>query len=743
MTFKRCVAGLAGVAAAITVGAVAPSTALAHPCAVSWSMSTATFLSANDSGTAWAGSIPAETNDADCAVVEESLTTALAKSDAIADDPIAATQTYEKSANMTPVGYSARIPPPGTGNSLADINSDIAFKGNYAFQGHWSGFRVVDISDPKNPTQIFNTEACRHTSGQGDVVVHGNLLIRTWDSANSEGANANATCFGHAVGAGFEGIHIFDISNPAAPTYVRQVRMAATGNETGAPAIGCGAHTATGVPDDSRGYFYLYVGGSSSACPGIDVVRIKLSDPTDAKFLHRAEHGRAASCHDNNVMLNVGGSKLGYAMCAGGNGLAMYKFDMSKPADAVGTKESPGGVERPTLIWAKRMPDETVMPAVTTGHSGSFTYDGKLLIYGHEPGGGTQSNCEAGNSLLERSLYFLNPEDGEIKGTFVQPRPQSSTENCTWHNFNVVPTYKGYYAVSGNYEMGISVFDFSNPQAVQQIAYADPAEYTPGATNAQPTAGNWSTHYYNGRIYESDIRRGLLIWELDHDAMRRVRQVDLSNPQTQTTSFVQDVDGPAITSTDEGKGFKLGSAATPQFTCTDGDSGVESCTASVTNVDTSKIGYAKYTVTAKDKAGNVTTKDVQYMVNSAEFPVPVGGTVPATLSLTMGTPASFPPFLPGVAREYTATTEATVTSTAGDATLTVSDPSTTNKGHLVNGAFFLPQPLQGLGVVKTYTGPVSNDKPLITFKQAIGANDALRTGTYSKTLTFTLSTTTP
>ena len=31
----------------------------------------------------------------------------------------------------------------------------------------------------------------------------------------------------------------------------------------------------------------------------------------------------------------------------------------------------------------------------------------------------------------------------------------------------------------------------------------------------------------------------------------------------------------------------------------------------------------------------------------------------------------------------------------------------------------------------------------LTFKQAIGANDALRTGTYSKTLTFTLSTTTP
>ena len=82
-------------------------------------------------------------------------------------------------------------------------------------------------------------------------------------------------------------------------------------------------------------------------------------------------------------------------------------------------------------------------------------------------------------------------------------------------------------------------------------------------------------------------------------------------------------------------------------------------------------------------------------------------------------------------------------STAGDATLSVADPSATNTGHLVNGAFALPQPLQGLGVVKTYNAPVSNDVATVTFKQQINANDALRTGTYSKTLTFTLSTTTP
>jgi hypothetical protein len=38
---------------------------------------------------------------------------------------------------------------------------------------------------------------------------------------------------------------------------------------------------------------------------------------------------------------------------------------------------------------------------------------------------------------------------------------------------------------------------------------------------------------------------------------------------------------------------------------------------------------------------------------------------------------------------------------------------------------------------------VSNDAVAVTFGQHVSANDALRTGAYNKTLTFTLSTTTP
>ena len=127
----------------------------------------------------------------------------------------------------------------------------------------------------------------------------------------------------------------------------------------------------------------------------------------------------------------------------------------------------------------------------------------------------------------------------------------------------------------------------------------------------------------------------------------------------------------------------------------------------------------------------------------------VGGTVPATLSLTLGPPASFGAFKPGVTRDYTASTTANVISTAGDAALTVADPSTNHPGHLVNGAFYAagaaarsPAP-SSRRRSRPGPRPVSNDAVTIPFKQSIAATDALRTGTYSRTLTFTLSTTNP
>ena len=72
----------------------------------------------------------------------------------------------------------------------------------------------------------------------------------------------------------------------------------------------------------------------------------------------------------------------------------------------------------------------------------------------------------------------------------------------------------------------------------------------------------------------------------------------------------------------------------------------------------------------------------------------VGGDVPSLLALSLPTqPGSFGTFQPTVAKHYETAAAATVTTTAGNATLSVSDPGPAAPGHLVNGTFSLPPPL--------------------------------------------------
>lgn len=137
-----------------------------------------------------------------------------------------------------------------------------------------------------------------------------------------------------------------------------------------------------------------------------------------------------------------------------------------------------------------------------------------------------------------------------------------------------------------------------------------------------------------------------------------------------------------------------------------------------------------------DTLYNAGTSAVSYAATST--PGSVGGSVPATLSLALATPAPLGPFVPGVAKTYSTSSAATVTSTAGNALLSVAGPS-----HLANGAFTLPEPLQVSFSKAAWSQPVANDAVTIGYVQPIRADDPLRTGTYSTTLTFTLSTTQP
>jgi hypothetical protein len=157
--------------------------------------------------------------------------------------------------------------------------------------------------------------------------------------------------------------------------------------------------------------------------------------------------------------------------------------------------------------------------------------------------------------------------------------------------------------------------------------------------------------------------------------------------------------------------------------------------------------YSRYRLKLTANSGEATTTIAELELLAAA-PEPgtdnvsdqgtAGGDVPPTLSLTLGPGATFGAFTPGLGKAYDTATTATVISTAGDATLSVSGDD-----HLRNGAFSLASPLQVLGASKSYAAPVSNDVVPIAFHQEIGANEPLRTGSYATTLTFTLSTTNP
>jgi hypothetical protein len=220
------------------------------------------------------------------------------------------------------------------------------------------------------------------------------------------------------------------------------------------------------------------------------------------------------SCHDNGVIL--GDAML--AACAGSNGFSVWSLD---PADG-------GSLEDPEILYSRSI------EGVSVGHSASFSWDGEILVFGHEPGGGGQAQCQVTSPEVNRSIFFFESTTGIELGRHLLPRPQTNTENCTIHNYNVVPTDKGRVLVHGSYQSGIGVVDFTDPANATEIAFADPA---PLSETTVITGGDWSSYWYNGFIYESDIRRGLLTWKLSDPAVAGAQQLDHLNPQTQETTI--------------------------------------------------------------------------------------------------------------------------------------------------------------------------------------------------------------
>jgi hypothetical protein len=407
------------------------------------------------------------------------------------------------------LGFSAR---PAT--QFAEFNSDIAFQGTRAYQGTFQGFRILDVRNPFNPHEIINYQDCKHPSGQGDVVIYRNVLTRSWDSAAAppEGA-PEWTCGGQVVPTGTQGLHVFDVSNPAAPRVAKYIPLE------------CGSHTATGVPDPRNGRLIVYSTPSSGQCDGIDVISIPLDDPDSAEYVGFEPAADLIACHDTGVILG----KVLRAACAGGNGFAVWSLN---PREG-------GSLDNPKLLYTKNIKTELGIN-INTGHSAAFSNDGETLIFGHEPNGGLSARCQATGTVLNnttypvqtddmKSFFFFETETGALQGKWTLPRDQSATENCTLHNLNTIPLKSGRdVLVHGSYQSGTAVVDFTDPANPVELAWSDPPPIVP-----PDLGGAWSSYWYNDYIYETNITEGLNIFEYVGPQVKGNFNLAYLNPQTQ------------------------------------------------------------------------------------------------------------------------------------------------------------------------------------------------------------------
>jgi hypothetical protein len=391
--------------------------------------------------------------------------------------------------------------PPGP--APAEINSDLAFWGTLVFHGNYDGFRIIDAADRRNPVELSHT---RCQGNQGDVVVWGNILVRSWNSPAVEGA----TCDGQPVPTGWEGLHIFDITNLADPTLVGSVELP------------CGSHTATGVPDLAANRLIVYNQTSGGPCFFFDIVEVPLGNPAGSRLLRQQSLEVEHACHDSGVILG----EINLMACASGS--------MANVFD-IGENVHPGGsITRPSFLYTIEEPGVGTDPAHPGNwHSASFTWDGEVLILGWEPGGGAAPECEATDPPVTKSAFFYDAHTGAKLGQWTLPRPQTAEENCTIHNYNVVPVRGRYVLASGNYQAGTWLTDFTDPANAFTLAYSDPPPIVP-----TQLGGAWSSYWYNRAIYESSITEGLNIFRYqERQLRRRSLRLDHLNPQTQEFSL--------------------------------------------------------------------------------------------------------------------------------------------------------------------------------------------------------------
>jgi hypothetical protein len=423
-------------------------------------------------------------------------------------------------APATPAAAGAPPAGGGGGGGLNFANSDIAFSGTHMFLGSFHGFQTYDIERTNKP-RLLASVVC--PGGQGDMSIYGNLLFMSVEQTRGR---IDCGIGGVALPSSperFRGIRIFDIKDLRNPKQVAAIQTCR------------GSHTHTLVgPSADRQFLYVYGSGTGQVRPGdelegcsggdpkenpntalfsIDVIEVPLAAPQNAKIVNRprifadeatgniaglwagGDHGEGTQrtsttnqCHDITVYPEVG---LAAGACSG-NGILMDIKDPKNPKrlDAVSDKNF--------AYW----------------HSATFNNDGTKIIFTDEWGGGTRPRCRATDLLSWGADAVFDIVDGKklkFGGYFKMPAAQTDTENCVAHNGSIIPVPGRDIMVQAWYQGGLSVFDFTDSTRPFEIAYFDR-----GPIDAKNliVGGYWSTYWFNGNIFGSEIARGVDVFKL-------------------------------------------------------------------------------------------------------------------------------------------------------------------------------------------------------------------------------------
>ena len=426
----------------------------------------------------------------------------------LAPPAVAATAEREPSIGPGLEWVAHRDNPFRQGDDADFINSDLAFTGDYLVQGNYAGFSIWDIADPAAP-ELVSAVSC--PGGQGDVSTVGNLVIVAIDETMSDDS-----CEASRVpetDENWEGIRIFDISDPRAPRYAAAVRTR------------CGSHTHTVVPDPGSAdrvfvYVNAYSRGASLNCTGrnpLQIVEVPLAAPEQAAIVGEldlfddetafgpedrvaggAETRSTTGCHDITAYPAKG---LAVAACRG-DGLLLSIADPLAP------------------VVLQRVRD----PAVAFWHSGIFDNDATRIVFQDELGDGFINTCSPafGADRGADAVWLIQP-DGLVKaGTYKLPRTQSDLEKCVAHSGGLVPVPDRFIIAQAWLEGGVSVVDLTDPAAPVELTWFDRPDY---GYSMDYTAGIWAVYHYGGYLYASDMFEGLEVLRLTDPAFADAAQV--------------------------------------------------------------------------------------------------------------------------------------------------------------------------------------------------------------------------